>query len=116
MAAANIIYKILGIKWFLEIFCPAPTFVTADRDEARNPQHFIYVTVVRNFKPLQNNENSSEIQEQNDSKNWKIFTLSIGDESREKFTFLKRETLTILSKVTGKKIEKQYLKCNLSFW
>jgi hypothetical protein len=43
---ANIIYKILGFRWLLEHFCPAPTFVTADSDDARNPQHFIYVTVV----------------------------------------------------------------------
>ena len=41
----NIIYKILGFRWLLERFCPASAFATADRDEARNPQHFIYVTV-----------------------------------------------------------------------
>jgi hypothetical protein len=37
---ANIMYKTLGFKWFLEVFCPASAFVTADRDEARNPQRF----------------------------------------------------------------------------
>jgi len=41
----NIIYKILGVWCLHETFCPAPTFVTADSDDARNPQHFIYVTV-----------------------------------------------------------------------
>ncbi|SKC24293.1 hypothetical protein SAMN03080601_03592 [Alkalitalea saponilacus] len=39
-------YKTLGVKWLLEVFCPASAFVTADRDEARNPQRFIHVTVV----------------------------------------------------------------------
>jgi hypothetical protein len=38
-------YKTLGVKWLLETFCPTSTFVTADRDEARNPQRFIHVTV-----------------------------------------------------------------------
>ena len=41
----NIIYKILGIRCLCKPFYPAPTFVTADSDDARNPQHFIYVTV-----------------------------------------------------------------------
>ncbi len=39
-------YKTLGFKWLCEVFCPALAFVTADRDEARNPQRFIHVTVV----------------------------------------------------------------------
>lgn len=47
---ANIIYKILGFRWLLESFCPASAFVTADNDDARNPQHFIYVTVSCQFK------------------------------------------------------------------
>jgi len=34
-------YKTLGFKWLHEVFCPAFAFVTADRDEARNPQRFI---------------------------------------------------------------------------
>jgi hypothetical protein len=38
-------YKTLGFKWLHEVFCPAFAFVTADRDEARNPQRFIHVTV-----------------------------------------------------------------------
>jgi len=37
----NIIHKILGFWCLREPFCPAPTFVTADSDDARNPQHFI---------------------------------------------------------------------------
>ena len=37
--------KYWGAKRLCEVFCPAPTFVTADSDDARNPQHFIYVTV-----------------------------------------------------------------------
>jgi hypothetical protein len=40
-------YKTLGFKWLHEVFCPAFAFVTADRDEARNPQRFIHVTVMR---------------------------------------------------------------------
>ena len=38
-------YKTLGVKWLFEVFCPASAFTTADRDEARNPQRFIHVTV-----------------------------------------------------------------------
>jgi len=40
-------YKTLGVKWLYEIFRPASTFVSADRNEACNPQRFIHVTVVR---------------------------------------------------------------------
>lgn len=43
--AHNIMYKTLGFKWLLEVFCPASAIVSADRDEARNPQRFIHVTV-----------------------------------------------------------------------
>lgn len=35
----------MGVWCLHESFCPAPTFVTADSDEARKPQHFIYVNV-----------------------------------------------------------------------
>jgi hypothetical protein len=38
-------YITLGFRWLYEVFCPASAFVTADRDEARNPQRFIHVTV-----------------------------------------------------------------------
>lgn len=38
-------YKTLGFKWLLEVFGPASAFVSADSDEARNPQRFIHVTV-----------------------------------------------------------------------
>jgi hypothetical protein len=38
-------YKTLGIKWLLEVFCPASAFATADSDEARNPQRFIPANV-----------------------------------------------------------------------
>ena len=34
-------YKTLGVKWLLEVFCPASAFATADKEVARNPQHFI---------------------------------------------------------------------------
>lgn len=40
----------MAVKWLCEVFCLALTFVTADSDEARNRQHFIYVTVSNNFK------------------------------------------------------------------
>jgi hypothetical protein len=43
-------YKTLGVKWLLEVFCPASAFVTADRDEARNPQRFIHVSVRANWR------------------------------------------------------------------
>ena len=43
-------YKTLGFKWLFEVFCPALAFVTADRDEARNPQRFIHVSVVLNIR------------------------------------------------------------------
>jgi len=39
-------YKTLGSMWLHEAFCPASAFVTADSDEARNPQRFINVTVM----------------------------------------------------------------------
>lgn len=45
MAAHNIMYKTLRFKWLIEVFCPASAFVSADSDEARNPQRFIHVTV-----------------------------------------------------------------------
>jgi hypothetical protein len=43
-------YKTLGIKWLHEAFCPALAFVSADSDEARNPQRFIHVTVTAKFE------------------------------------------------------------------
>jgi len=43
-------YKTLGVKWLCQGFCPASAFVTADSDEARNPQRFIHVTVTANLK------------------------------------------------------------------
>ncbi len=43
-------YKTLGFRWLFESFCPAFAFATADRDEARNPQHFINVSVRGNHK------------------------------------------------------------------
>jgi len=48
ITCANIMYKTLGFKWLFEVFCPASAFATADRDEARNPQRFIHVTVACN--------------------------------------------------------------------
>ena len=38
-------YKTLGFRWLIELFCPASAFATADREVARNPQRFIHVTV-----------------------------------------------------------------------
>ena len=46
-------YKTLGFKWLFQVFCPASAFVTADSDEARNPQRFIHVTVPSNQKTQQ---------------------------------------------------------------
>ena len=43
-------YKTLGFKWLHEVLCPALAFVSADRDEARNPQRFIHVTVSNKVK------------------------------------------------------------------
>jgi hypothetical protein len=39
-------YKTLGFKWLLGVFCPASTFVTADRDEARNPQRILRISQI----------------------------------------------------------------------
>jgi hypothetical protein len=50
ITAANIMYKTLGFKWLYERFCPATAFVSADSDEARNPQRFIHVTVTGHLK------------------------------------------------------------------
>lgn len=41
-------YKTLRFKWLFEVFCPVSAFATADRDDARNPQRFIHVTVIAN--------------------------------------------------------------------
>jgi hypothetical protein len=41
-------YKALGFKCLFKVFCPVSAFVTAERDEARNPQRFIHVTVGNN--------------------------------------------------------------------
>ena len=42
---ANNVYKTLGFKWLNQAFCPASTFVSVDRYEARNPQRFIHTTL-----------------------------------------------------------------------
>jgi hypothetical protein len=42
-------YKTLGFRWLNQAFCPASAFATADRDEARNPQRFIHVSVGGHF-------------------------------------------------------------------
>ena len=44
-------YKTLGFKWLLEVFYPASAFVSVDRNEARNPQRFIHVTVTTHTDP-----------------------------------------------------------------
>ena len=43
-------YKTLGFMWLFEVFCPASAYSTADRDEARNPQRFIHVSVMHKQK------------------------------------------------------------------
>ncbi len=45
MTTGNIVYKALGFNWLNHAFCPASAFVSADRNEARNPQRFIHATV-----------------------------------------------------------------------
>jgi hypothetical protein len=50
-------YKTLGFRWLHDIFCPASAFVTADSDEARNPQRFIHVTVTHKLKKSNRNQN-----------------------------------------------------------
>jgi hypothetical protein len=50
MQGTHSMYKTLGFKWLLKAFCPASAFVSADSDEARNPQRFIHVTVGLNYK------------------------------------------------------------------
>ena len=39
-------YKTLGVMWLHECFCLGSAYVSADSDDARNPQRFIYVTVI----------------------------------------------------------------------
>jgi hypothetical protein len=46
----NIVYITLGFKWLNQAFCPASAFVAADKNEARNPQRFIHVTIGGNAK------------------------------------------------------------------
>jgi len=46
-------YKTLGFRWLNQAFCPASAFATADRDEARNPQRFIHVSVSIQWKKTQ---------------------------------------------------------------
>ncbi len=43
-------YKTLGVMWLSQAFCPASAFVSADKNQARNPQRFIHVTVGENGK------------------------------------------------------------------
>jgi len=50
--AHNIVYKTLGFKWLIQTFYPASAFVSADRNEARNPQRFIHAAVSVNAKKL----------------------------------------------------------------
>jgi hypothetical protein len=54
-------YKTLGIKWLHEAFCPALAFVSADSDEARNPQRFIHVTVSVHCKKTNRRHNDKGI-------------------------------------------------------
>jgi hypothetical protein len=42
-------YKTLGVKLLFEASFLASAFVSADSDEARNPQRFIHVSVGGNF-------------------------------------------------------------------
>lgn len=42
-------YKTLGFRWLFEVSCPTSAFATADRNEARNPQRFIHVSVGSNY-------------------------------------------------------------------
>jgi len=44
------VYKTLGFKWLIQVFCTASAFVLADRDEARNPQRFIHAAVTSKRK------------------------------------------------------------------
>ena len=57
---ANTLYKKLGFKWLIQAFCPASTFVLADRYEARNPQRFIHATVGGNLKKQLTTKNIQE--------------------------------------------------------
>ena len=54
-------YKTLGFKWLHEVFCPASAFATADRNEARNPQRFIHVTVRLSKNPFSPQKKNSKI-------------------------------------------------------
>jgi hypothetical protein len=51
--AHNIVYKTLGFMWLNQAFCPASAFVSADRNEARNPQRFIHANVMGKRRAIQ---------------------------------------------------------------
>jgi hypothetical protein len=47
------VYKVLVFKWLNQAFCTAWAFVSADRNEARNPQRFIHANVSIQWKKTQ---------------------------------------------------------------
>ena len=52
MPVYNNVYETLGFKWLNQAFCLALAFVSADRNEARNPQRFIHSSVSGKFKKV----------------------------------------------------------------
>ena len=55
-------HKTFGLRWLRECFCHALAFVSADSDEARNPQRFIHVSVIGHFKrpPCKQNDSNKK--------------------------------------------------------
>jgi len=53
-------YKTLGIKRLCHVLCPASAYVSADSDEARNPQRFIHVTVMPHPKRRHDRQNEQK--------------------------------------------------------
>lgn len=70
-------YKTLGFRWLLEAYCPTSAFVSADSDEARNPQRFIHVTVISHIKRRQRKENKPISIDNKLMRNYLYYSISL---------------------------------------
>ncbi len=42
----------MGFRWLIQCFCPTSVFLSGNRNEARNPQHFIHAAVSGHAKKM----------------------------------------------------------------
>lgn len=49
MATPNIVYKTLGVKWLIQVFCPASAFVSVDRESPAIP-NVLYTSPFRHIQ------------------------------------------------------------------